>query len=183
MITCVEDLQVMSDFSSEISLPEYNSSIIRLKANSLLEKSSKSKTEIEVFNHFVFDESRKLREAINSKQILVKAILPILRNARKYKDWLHDLPNDANLMREYQEKVEEKNVLEKLSFKAIRFYLFTGAGVILNAISPGVGDLVSLGLNAFDTFLLENMYKQWKPNQFVENDLRPLIKIASDKAQ
>ena len=67
--TCA-DLQVMSENFSEISLPEFNSKLIRLKMNSLLQQSTKSAKEIDVFNHFVFDESRALREAINKKRSL-----------------------------------------------------------------------------------------------------------------
>lgn len=176
IINCVEDMQVMSEFSSEISLPEYNSAIIRIKTNSLLNKTIKFKKEIEVFNHYVFDESWALREAINNKDLHVKAILPALRNAQKYKEWLHELPSDSNLMREYQEKVEEKNILESLPFKAIKFYLFTGIETILGYVNPEISIPISLGLNAFDTFLFDNIYKQWKPNQFIEKELRPLIK-------
>jgi len=161
-------MQVISEFSSEILLPDHRSSIVRIKTNSLIEKTIKSQKEIEVFNHFVFDESWALREAINKKQLHVKAILPILRKAQKYKEWLRDLPADRNLIREYQEKVEEKNILERLDFKAIRFYLFTGAGVILSAIKPEIGIPATLGLSTFDTFLLDSLYKQWKPNQFIE---------------
>ena len=176
LINACEDLHVMSEYSSEISLPEFNSKLIRLKLNSALEKSNKSKKEIEVFNHFVFDESWALREAINSKQIHVKAVLKLLQKGEKYKEWLSDLSNDGNLMLEYVKKIEEKSILESLPLKAIRFYFFNGVGFILGAINPDVGIPATIAVNAFDTFLLENLTKKWKPSQFVEAELRPLVK-------
>ena len=97
LINACEDLHVMSENSSEISLPDFNSKLIRIKLNSVIEKGAKSKEEIDAFNHFVFDESWALREAINEKQIHLKAVLRLLEKADKYKQWLNDLPNNANL--------------------------------------------------------------------------------------
>jgi hypothetical protein len=67
LVNACENLKVMSEYPSEISLPEFNSKMVRLKTNSLLAKSIHSKNQIEVFNHFAFDESWALREAINRK--------------------------------------------------------------------------------------------------------------------
>ena len=176
LINCCEDLQVMSENKSEVSLPEFNSKIIRIKANSLIEKSIRAFKEIEVFNHFVFDNSWALRDAINSKHLHVKAILDALRNAQKYKEWLGDLPSDSNLMGEYVKKVKEKNILSKLPLKPIRFYLFNGLAFILGALDPQLGIPATVAANAFDSFLLERMTQKWTPNQFIEETYRPLVK-------
>ena len=173
--TCA-DLQVMSENLSDISLPEFNSKMIRLKMNSLLQQSSKSSKEIEIFSHFVFDEARALREAINTKKVFLRTLLQPLQKAEKFKEWLNELPNDSNLMYEYLEKIEERSILEKLPFKAIRFYLVNSLGEILSQIDPSISVPLIITLNAFDTFLLSNFSKKWKPNQFIENDLRPLVK-------
>lgn len=176
LITACEDLHVSSETSSEISLPEFNSSILRLKMNYLVERSISSQHRIDVFNDVMFDEAWALREAINKKNLHVKAILPALKKAARYKEWLRDLPNDSNLMYEYMKKVEEKTILERLDFKAIRFYIFNGLAAILGALQPELAIPASVASSAFDTFLLDNMTKQWKPNQFIESEYRPLIK-------
>ncbi len=176
LINACEDLFVMSESASEVSLPEFNSKIIRLKVNSSIERGTKSQKEIEVFNHYNFNESWALREAINSKRIHVKAAINILRKGDKYKSWLQNLPQDSNLMFEYVQKIQEHNVLESLPAKAIRFYVFNGLGAILSEIKPEVGIPFTLALNAFDTFILDNLGKKWTPNQFIESELRPLIK-------
>ncbi|HUS01891.1 MAG TPA: hypothetical protein VMY77_09200 [Chitinophagaceae bacterium] len=105
----------------------------------------------------------------------MKAILGALSKAERYKQWLRDLPHDSNLIAEYCEKVEEKTILEKLPFKAIRFYIFNALGEIINNLNPALGIPMGVVLNGFDTFLVGNLVKQWKPNQFVENDLKPLL--------
>lgn len=172
--TC-EDLHVMSEFSSEISLPKFNSLMMQAKMASVLKPSLKAQKEIEVFNHFVFDESWALREGINKGHIGIKPVLKVLEKADKFKYWLNRLEDGSNLMREYQEKVEEKSILETLPLKPIRFVLFNGLGSILSAVSPEAGILTTVGAAAFDAFLLDKMIKKWKPNQFVEEDLRKLV--------
>jgi hypothetical protein len=176
LLTACEDLQVMSEFNSEISLPEVNSKMIQAKTNLLLKKTLKSKEEIHAFSHTAYDEAWALREAINQKKIHVKAIIKTLEKAEKYKGWLRDLPDDANLMREYMEKVEEKSILEELPFKAARFFIFNGLGAILSYLNPEVGIPLTVGANAFDEFLFEKLGEKWKPNQFIEGELRPLVK-------
>lgn len=176
LVNACEDLFIMSENDSEVSLPEFNSKIIRTKINSTIEKGTKSKKEIEVFSHYTFDESWALREAINSKQIHVKAALNILKKGDKYKLWLQSLPDDSNLMFEYVQKIQERSILESMPAKAMRFYFFNGLGAILSEINPNVGIPLTVILNAFDTFLLEKLGRKWTPNQFIEGELRPLLK-------
>jgi hypothetical protein len=177
-ISAIEDMQVMANNSSEISLPEFNATILRHKANQILKKSGRAKQEIDSFNRMAFDESWALREAINSNRIHVKAILKTLDKAAKYKEWLQGIEDDANIIREYIAKVEEKSILEELPSKAVRFYIVAGLGMILGAVNSIAAITVSTALTAFDTFFLENLGKKWKPNQFIENELRPLVKNA-----
>lgn len=171
-----EDLQVMAENNSEISTSEQNARAIQTKIKTAIDQGIKSKREIEIFSHYVFNDSWALREAINKKHIHVKAAIQLLRKADRYKQWLQELPGDANLMREYVAKVEEKSILEKMPAKAIRFYLFTGIAEILNTINPAVGMPLIIAASAFDTFLLERLGQQWKPSQFIESELRPLVK-------
>ncbi|CAN5135023.1 hypothetical protein BH11BAC5_BH11BAC5_54180 [soil metagenome] len=94
----------------------------------------------------------------------------------KYKSWLHNLPDDSNLMSEYQKKVEEKTVLESLPLRAVRFYIFTVASAILGELNPEIAIPTSIALSAFNSFILGNINKKWTPNQFIENEYRPLAK-------
>lgn len=181
LINACEDLQVMSEFSAEVSLPEFNSKIIRLKVDSAIEKGVKAKREIEVFSHFAFDKSWALREAVNKKKVHLKAVLQILQKGSKYKEWLQGLPDDSNLMFAYVQKVQEGNILESMPAKAIRFYFFNGLTAILGAINSEVGIPLGLAVSAFDTFLLEKLGKNWKPSQFIEGELRPLLNFDDKK--
>ena len=101
LINACEDLHVAGENNSEILLPDYNSKMTQVKVNKVIQKTIKSQEEIHAFNHYTYDKSWALREAINSKRLHIKAILPTLRKASRYKEWLKDLPNDGNLLREY----------------------------------------------------------------------------------
>lgn len=176
LIGGIEDMYVMSQYSSEISVPEFNASIIRLKTKDILDRSKSSQKNIEAFNHYVYNESWALREAINTKRIHVKAILKILDKATSYKDWLSNIENDSNLLREYIAKVEEKSILEKIPSRGVRFFVFNGLSTIISAIaSPEISIPTTIALNSFDAFCLEKLKTNWKPNQFIENELKPLV--------
>ncbi|WP_431212287.1 hypothetical protein ACQ86N_42260 [Puia sp. P3] len=113
LVNACEDLKVMSDYSSEISLPDFNAKMIQAKTNLILSKSAHARGEINAFNHFVFNHSWALREAINNKDIHVKAVMDVIRNANKFKDWLNAFPDDTNLLYEYVKKYRKKASLKK----------------------------------------------------------------------
>lgn len=178
MINGCEDINVMQEFKAEVCLPDFNAEIVKIKIASSIEKSIKSAKEIDVFNHYVYDNSWALREAINNRRLLLKGFLRLLDKANNYKSWLRELPDDTNLIRDYIKKVQEKTILEKLPSKAIRFNFFTGLGLIADAIVPGASIPLSTALGLLDSMVLDELYKGWKPHQFIENDLRPAIKKA-----
>jgi hypothetical protein len=79
-------------------------------------------------------------------------------------------------LKEYIDKVGEKHWISKISTKAIRFYILASlAAVLKGSFSAEVIIPTTIGLSAFNTFILENLFKQWKPNQFIQNELLPSI--------
>ena len=45
----------------------------------------------------------------------------------------------------------------------------------------GIGTAVGLGLGALDTFYLDKLISGWKPNQFIEDDVKELLKNELNK--
>lgn len=176
LINTAEDLFVMADHSTEISVPEFNSMMMRGKIKAVLDKTEKSEKEREVFNHYVFDNSKDFRRMINEGKVGMNEILSVLDKADKFKDWLQKLPEDGNLMREFTNAITAKSIFEHGHAKSVRFYLLNTFGILLTAAAPAIGIPTTIALNAFDTFLLERLGKKWNPNQFVNETLRPLIK-------
>ncbi|NQU84350.1 MAG: hypothetical protein HQ541_01190, partial [Mariniphaga sp.] len=55
--------------------------------------------------------------------------------------------------------------------------IFTGAGIIADAVATrGIGTVIGLGLGALDTFYLDKLISGWKPNQFIEDEVKELLK-------
>lgn len=175
LINACEDIQVMSEFSSEISVPEFNSEIIRLKLGNAFDVVNKEQKPIEVFTRVDIEDSFALREAINSKQILVKAVLKLFENAEKHRWIIRDLPPNTELLLEYLEALRNNSKFDNIYLKTLRFYLFNGAGFLLNAINPAIGIPATVGLNAFDAFLLDKLIQKWTPHQLIEGELRPIL--------
>lgn len=171
------NLYLMGSAFAEIIIPEYDAKFLRIKSADVMRSVIKSQDEIKFFNHYVFDQSRALRDAINLKQVDLKSVLKVLDKAAQFKNWLSNLDNDKNLMREYTRKIEEKSILESLPVRALRYYFLTGFGTLIPAVAPAeIGIPLTVAVTAFDNFLLEKFGKRWKPNQFIENECRPLLK-------
>lgn len=173
--TAIEDVNIAANYNSEISIPELNAKIASAKVNSLIGKTERSENEIEVFQHSEFTSAPALQEVINQKQRSMEEYLYVLREATKFKSWLNDLGDDSKLIKEYTTKVNEKSWMQSIGSKSIRFYIVQGASTILKATGTLGGILAGLGLSAANTFLAEKLFKGWRPNQFIEGELKPFI--------
>ena len=61
--------------------------------------------------------------------------------------------------------------------KSARWGIFTGAGIIADVVATGgIGTAIGLGLGAVDTFYLDKLISGWRPNQFIEDDVKELLK-------
>ena len=103
-------------------------------------------------------------------------ILELRTSAKEFRAWLHLViesqraisGDDHTLLRAYISSLEKVSSVNNLPFKTLRFAITSGVGLI-----PVIGNVVSIGLSAFDTFLLEKLVEGWQPKVFV-NKLRSL---------
>lgn len=70
-----------------------------------------------------------------------------------------------------------KDLSDKLPTKTARFMIFEGIGITLDLLGAGgIGTTIATGLSFADSFLLDKMInRKWKPNQFIDNTLKPAI--------
>lgn len=164
-----EDLFLSAHYDSEILTNPLNSSIINLKCNTVIKKTTENVKKIELFQEVVLLNARKIREAINSGDKKFSDILPLLDRCKQFKEWLHEKEPDANLIREYYQAVTESSWIDKLPGKGLRFSMFTGAGIILDScLTGGISTAIGVALGLGDTFLLDKFVKGWKPNQYID---------------
>jgi len=171
------DMHLAASLNSEIATSPINTQLMRLKFKDIFQKSNKCADEIYQFNDFILDDGYAIREAINSGEKNLYDFLKILEKADKYKDWLSNVEDDKNLIKEYHNEVTKETWIDKLPGKGFRWSIFTGLGLLVDTVGGGggVGTTIGLGLSAGDTFLLDKVLKGWNPSVFVNNELKGLL--------
>jgi hypothetical protein len=170
------ELYFSSNNLSEMATSQLSANLISHKVNYLLEKSLKSSEQISDFQEFIFNDAKSLREAVNNRQINLDDLLIVLKNSQRFKKWIIGIDPDQDLIKSYYAEVTKKTVVDKLPGKSARWGIFTGAGLIADVIATGgIGTAVGIGLGALDTFYLNKLISGWKPNQFIEGDVKRLL--------
>ncbi|HEX6745699.1 MAG TPA: hypothetical protein VF092_00185 [Longimicrobium sp.] len=171
-----EILEDAARSGADMAADPVNSVVAAVRIDSLLARRAENESNIARFQDFLFADGRAIREAVNTGRIGVEDVLRLLEKAAKFKSWLHSQPADADLIKEYFRSVTTSTWVDKLPSKTVRWLLFSGLGVGLDSIGAGgLGTALGLALGATDTFVLDRILKGWKPNQFVEDSLRPLV--------
>lgn len=171
------ELYFASNNLSEISTSVLSANLLSHKVNYLLEKSVKSSEQLDEFQKFIFDNAKALREAVNRKEIDLDELISVLRNSKRFKEWILGVEPEQNLIKSYYTEVTNKTFVDKLPGKTLRWGLFTCAGMAIDGFlgTSGLGTLAGMGMSALDSFLLDKMISGWKPNYFIENEVRELL--------
>ena len=173
------DAYFASTYMSSYICDNISSELIKRKFFDLIRKTNRDINEIDLFQEHIYPAGMKLREAINAGEITFDEALAVISQAKKFQKWLKGLNPDRKLLSEYLAEVSKENWLGKLPGKAFRWVTMGGLGIVVSALlSPAEGTLTSLGLGALDTFLLDKIFKGWRPDQFV---LGPLGNILDTK--
>jgi len=142
----------------------------------VVQKVEKNKDGIQLFQKEEFHGGRKISETIDFGHRSMKDFLPVLEGAKRFKRFLHELDGDRSLIGNYIASISSSGWLEKMPVKLARFATFTGGGLIIDSLGGGgLGTLAGLGLSASETFLLDKIVNKWKPNQFVDDTVRPFL--------
>ena len=157
------------DFDADDIVWQFFSS--RLKE--IVQKVEKNKDEIHLFQREEFHGGRKISETIDFGHRSMKEFLLVLEAAKKFKQFLNQLDGNRRLTSDYIASISSSSWLEKMPAKLARFATFTGGGHIIDSL--GGGGLANLALSAFETFLLDKIVNKWKPNQFVDDTVRPFL--------
>jgi|SRR5579859_469575 len=139
-----------------------------------LQRGLKSAERISEFEEFTMQRGGVLGEAYASGLVSFERALGIIDDAQRFRTWVNDLPPSADLIREYHEAATKGTILETLAGRAVRFALITGGGVLVGLASAEAGVAASMGLGAFDTFVVDRIARGWRPNAFIEGLKRKL---------
>jgi hypothetical protein len=169
-------LYFSSKFNSEIAVDSINSNLLKLKCADIVQKSNASQTAVHAFQDFLFEDAKSLGESIRNGSRSFADLLQVLDKAERFKDWIKGKPPNIDLVKEYFRAVTSESWIEKLPSKGLRWAIFTASGIGLDLLGAGViGTAIAVALSVVDSFILDNILKGWKPNQFVDGPLQKFI--------
>lgn len=170
------DLYFSSVNCSELHTSLLNSKLISARINYIVQQRLNNQAELDRFQSAVFSGAKSVREAVNTGKVSVAQLLPVIESSHKFKKWLHGRPFDSDLLAEYHREVTAGTIVDKMPGKTSRFLLFTGLGAAIDVVTTGgFATAAGFGLGAFDSLFLDKLIKGWKPNQFIEGKLSPII--------
>ncbi len=176
VLTARDNLYFASTTNADLALNQISSQILVTKVNSILDRYHNNLSQLDIFQDFLFNEGRAIAETINSGQKSFADWLRILERADNFRKWLKDKPTDSNLAKEYFNEVTRGSWIDNLPGKSFRWTLFTGAGLVIDALGAGgVGTILGVGTSVVDSFLVDRLIKGWKPNQFIDGALRKFV--------
>ena len=174
------ELYFASSQLSELASSSLSSKLGEQKIDYLISKSKSSSEKLMNFTGFVFKDAKAVREAVNSNVINVDDLVALLIKSKRFKQWLVGIAPDEDLIKQYHEEVTRKTFIDRLPGKAIRWGIFVGAGIGVSAgvsatLGPIIGKAAGITLSALNTFYLDKLIRGWKPNQFIEGDVKKII--------
>jgi hypothetical protein len=172
----MSEIRLWSSLSAEFLTTENETFAIRQKVNKLMSRRSKSQHVIDQFQDIFIPDARSIKEVINNGTKTFNEFLGVYEKGAKFREWVKNLPPNADLLKEYYRSVISNDWIDKLPTKSIRWIIFTGIGLGLDALGAGgLGSLSGVGLGAFDTFLFDKILKGWKPNQFINEGVSKFV--------
>jgi hypothetical protein len=179
----VEDFCVSAQLDSDIAANPINIIASEIKLKSVLRLSVDSDSQIDMFSFSYLGDVAAIGNAVRAGKVSFAQLLKVLEKAEKFKHWLREQSVDANVAHEYYKAVSKSTFLEKLPGKSVRWSVFTGAGLAIDAAGAGgLGISAALVVSAIDAFILDKLVKGWKPNQFINDELAKLLEHESNKS-
>jgi hypothetical protein len=161
------DTTLASYYGGDFHTSAVNSDIVRIRHAELLKRSGISATERTQFKDIVLPDYPTIREVINSGERSFDEFLKLLDKSDKFRESIHRMSPDANLVHEYFNEVTKEGWISSVPAKTVRYVLVFAVGLS----HPVVGAALSWA----DTFLLDKMGKGWRPNHFVDGKLKPFL--------
>jgi hypothetical protein len=120
-----------------------------------------------LFRGVMSSEAPEWAVAIQSGGVLSADAVDLLRRARAAR---LDIPEEYDdHPDELIRLLQERSPLDSLPRKGVRWAVFTGAGLVVDAAlgSAGLGTVTGLGLSAFDEFFLDRLVDGFRPHRYV----------------
>ena len=168
------DINIASQQESEIYSDQNHTVYIQERFNELIKRATKSTVNIQTFESLALENYKPIRETINSGERSFEEFSQIIDKSFEFREWLKQLDGNHALLNEYYAAVTKESWIDKKPIKVLRMGIFTGLGFLGDLLAGGIpiGSVVS---SASDNFLLPKIAKGWRPNQFIDNQVKPFL--------
>lgn len=174
----VRDVVVSSLCDGDIATPGSQGGLLDQFASNRAKRSIFNR-EIPDFLELNFSDSDAVGRAIAEGRRDFSDLQNLLERKDSFARWLRGTPASSELAIEYTKYLKSKTWLESERGKALRFVMFTGAGLLADQVTQsGLGTATGIALGAFDTFLLERISGGWKPSRFVDQHMEDFVSLA-----
>lgn len=170
------DLSLSAMNLSEIATNPTGAELIKLRFSHIMNRFEQSEESRARFAEEVL-ETKALRHLLDRSPESISRIVDAIIDAREFKAWLCTQQPSADLVREYYRRITSVSLFDKLPAKSVRWISCAGLGLLADvAFAGGVGTVLGNAIGAIDAFYLDRWLKGWRPNQFVDERIRPLVK-------
>lgn len=176
------DIHLSSNLDSELMTRGIYSRLIQLKMEDIYKTYFLKQENIGVFQDFYLEDFKPVGNTIKEGHKSFSEFIEVLVKADKFKDWLSKVDEDRGVIKEYYSTISKETWIDKLPSKWARFAIFEGAAMLLDAVATGgIATIAATALGAADTFLLDKVVKGWKPNHFVDKEMKEFLEKKEKK--
>ena len=166
------NLAIAAELESEVLTSEISSALIQCLLRSPRRFGLGVRQDLAQFQQVVL-EGRSVGDVIRSGERTFDDLSKVIEESQRFKEWIKGCSQDANILAEYHRSITEQSWLKSAPAKRLRFLLFTGAGLVADAVATGgLGTMAGVSASAFDTFVLDRIVGGWKPDLFVNQALK-----------
>lgn len=172
------DAHHATKYNCDIHTSQISSRLLQEKINDLMNRTVFHGAQINLFNEHIL-EGKSVKNAINLGEKNLEDLCRFLERTEKFKEWLRNIEDDKNVLSEYIKAIQKESLLENSQVKTFKWYFIQSLSTLVDL--AGAGGLASiftnLALSAGDEFIIDNLSKGWKPNIFVDTDLKGFTKL------
>lgn len=163
-------------YNSDIHTSEISSKILQNKIQNLLSKTEFNWNQIELFNEYVLS-GKTIKNVINSGQKNLEDLCAFLDKSEKFKSWLNQVDEDKGILNEYITAIGKESFMQNGQVKTFKWYFFQTLAFLLDISVGGLAStFANLALSIGDQFIIDKLCEGWKPNFFVDTDLKGFTK-------
>jgi hypothetical protein len=181
----IQDVDVASQFKSELSSEESSAPIIQKAILNLDQYKANNSEAITEFNEHIITNCPSVADAIDSGMRSFDDFMHLFERSQQFREWIRQAPDDSDhnsIINEYMKANEAEVFTGSKLYKALKFVAALPI-TLVPIVLPNQTELANDALNLIvgstaDSYIdfISNRFNHWKPSQFVKSDLNNFLK-------